>query len=151
MNRKKQVSHKLHRHIIRQRSFFILARWMAVSVVLILVVLTIITGGKILPVAGLFFKPTPTPTPDTLNIIPNLSGDNYVNLALKDLSEKLNISEISINIESVNQIDWADSSLGCPKPGKMYAQMVTPGYLIKLKAGNQIYLYHAGLNKVISC
>jgi hypothetical protein len=37
---------------------------------------------------------------------------------------------------------WSDTSLGCPQEGFMYAQVITPGYLIVLEAQGQTYEYH---------
>lgn len=43
---------------------------------------------------------------------------------------------------------WPDASLGMPVPGKMYAQVLTPGSRVTLKAGNTTYFY-ATSNKAI--
>jgi hypothetical protein len=37
---------------------------------------------------------------------------------------------------------WRDSSLGCPREGMMYAQVITPGYMIVLQAGDRLYEFH---------
>jgi hypothetical protein len=47
--------------------------------------------------------------------------------------------------------DWPDSSLGCPQPGMAYLQVITPGYLIVLRALGNDYMYHASYNYVILC
>ncbi len=39
-------------------------------------------------------------------------------------------------------VDWRDSSLGCPEPGKSYLQVITPGYRVVLQADGQTYEYH---------
>lgn len=36
---------------------------------------------------------------------------------------------------------WPDSSLGCPQPGQMYLQVVTPGYRVVLEAEGNRYDY----------
>jgi hypothetical protein len=41
---------------------------------------------------------------------------------------------------------WPNSALGCPQSGMMYAEVLTPGYLILLHAEGQDYEYHAGKN-----
>ena len=48
-----------------------------------------------------------------------------------------------IKVVSVEAVQWPDTSLGCPQPDMMYAQVVTPGYRIILEAGGQVYEYHS--------
>lgn len=72
-------------------------------------------------------------------------------LALADLARRLGIATESIAVRALARVDWPDASLGCPEPGFMYAQVVTPGYRIILEAGNQLYAYHASLHGVRFC
>jgi hypothetical protein len=48
-------------------------------------------------------------------------------------------------------MEWSDASLGCPQEGMMYAQVITPGYLIVLEAQGQTFEYHTdqGTNVVL--
>ena len=34
----------------------------------------------------------------------------------------------ALTITAVEPVNWPDTSLGCPKPGEFYAQVITPGY-----------------------
>jgi len=52
----------------------------------------------------------------------------------------------SVQVVSVEAVDWSDSSLGCPKTGMMYAQVITPGYKIVLESGGRTYNFHTTLN-----
>jgi hypothetical protein len=72
-------------------------------------------------------------------------------LAKGDLAQHLGLSADQIQIITVTAVDWPDASLGCPQPGKMYAQMITPGYQIILAAQGQEYEYHANLADVVLC
>jgi hypothetical protein len=45
-------------------------------------------------------------------------------------------------IVSVVAVEWPDASLGCPKPGMMYAQVVTGGYRVKVAVGGTVLDYH---------
>jgi hypothetical protein len=47
-----------------------------------------------------------------------------------------------VRLIRVEAREWSDASLGCPKPGQMYAQVITPGYLVVLEAGGQRLEYH---------
>ena len=84
-----------------------------------------------------------------------VSGDDtiaIVQVAKKDLAQRLGISERSIElVGGVEAVTWPDSSLGCPKPDKMYAQMLTPGCKFKLQGSGKIYDYHAGQEVVKMC
>ena len=39
-------------------------------------------------------------------------------------------------------VEWSDASLGCPEPGKMYAQVITPGFRLVFDYQGQRYEYH---------
>ncbi|MBI2849307.1 MAG: hypothetical protein HYX88_04175 [Chloroflexi bacterium] len=79
--------------------------------------------------------PVPTPVP--------AGAEVAVELAKKDLASKKNISDSGIAVVTVEEKDWADTSLGLPKPGTMYAQVITPGYRIILSHGGESYEYHS--------
>ncbi len=38
--------------------------------------------------------------------------------------------------------DWPDSSLGCPQPDMLYAQVITPGYLVVVEVSGEPIEYH---------
>ena len=62
----------------------------------------------------------------------------------KDLQERKGIGTEEITIERAEAVVWRDGSLGCPQPGMMYIQVLTPGYLVVLEVGGDMYNYHAG-------
>lgn len=74
-----------------------------------------------------------------------------IQAAQADLAERLNISLEGIVIQSAEAVEWPDASLGCPQPGMMYAQVITPGYRIVLTAQGQDYVYHSDQKRVIAC
>ncbi|MDD5371523.1 MAG: hypothetical protein PHQ40_20790, partial [Anaerolineaceae bacterium] len=49
-----------------------------------------------------------------------------------------------IEIVDASSVTWPDSSLGCPKPGMVYTQVLVDGILIRFRVGGQIYEYHGG-------
>ena len=72
--------------------------------------------------------------------------------AIADLAQHLNLPEEAVQLVSIEAVKWSDTSLGCPKEGYMYAQVITPGYLILLEAGGQQYEYHTDLKtNVVRC
>jgi len=52
----------------------------------------------------------------------------------------------NIVLVSAQSVDWADSSLGCPQPGMVYAQVITQGYKIVLRVGDIEYQFHTDAN-----
>ncbi len=46
---------------------------------------------------------------------------------------------------------WPNAGLGCPEPGRSYAQMVTAGFLIELEAEGRTYRYHTDERTVRLC
>lgn len=74
-----------------------------------------------------------------------------VDEAKRDLSERLGIPVEDINVISVEEVEWRDSSLGCPQPGSASLTVITPGYLILLEAEGQEYEYHADHKRVVTC
>ncbi|MBP6962780.1 MAG: hypothetical protein KBC96_00065 [Armatimonadetes bacterium] len=60
-----------------------------------------------------------------------------------DLAKRLELKAQDINAIETTPITWPDASLGIPEPGKMYAQVLTPGYRIILEARGVHYLYTA--------
>ena len=81
--------------------------------------------------------PEPTPTPE----VPSFGG-----LFMAELSNKLGIKPSNIKLVSYEDTIFNDSSLGCPEPGKLYAQVLTPGWKILFNANGSIYEYHSNID-----
>ncbi len=72
-------------------------------------------------------------------------------LAQQDLAKRLGVATAQISVVSATSVQWPDASLGCPKPGQMYAQVITPGLQVVLKAGGKTYEYHTSYSRVQFC
>lgn len=68
---------------------------------------------------------------------------DFVATAVADLADRLGINHDEIEVRAFEALTWPDSSLGCPKEGMMYAQVLTEGSRIKLAVGERLYAYHA--------
>ncbi|MCL0071999.1 hypothetical protein M1N51_02185, partial [Peptococcaceae bacterium] len=77
------------------------------------------------------YKEPPMPPPERI-----------ITLVKEDLASYLKVSPDEINVASVIPVVWNDSSLGVPKPGECYLQVLTPGYIIFLEHNRTIYRYH---------
>ena len=65
---------------------------------------------------------------------------------IADLAERLEISADEITVILERAVEWNDGSLGCPKPGMMYIQVITPGFRVVLLAKDQMFDYHTDTN-----
>lgn len=94
--------------------------------------------------------PEPTATPTT-----GSSGTEYgqaqplVEQAIADLAAQLNVRAGEIAVQQVMETEFRDTSLGVPEPGQMYAQVITPGYVIRLSAGDKVYEYHGAGDRIV--
>jgi hypothetical protein len=87
--------------------------------------------------------PTPTPGSPAEGAVPvPAEAVGAVQAAQADLAEKLGVEKGAIEVLSVEAVDWPDASLGCPQPGMMYAQVITPGFRVLLGVEGQVYEYH---------
>jgi hypothetical protein len=102
--------------------------------------------------------PTTLPTPIVRTEVPGESGSpgepsvlmpvetpDPVEAAVEALSQTLGIDPASITVGETLPVQWTDSSLGCPDPDKVYLQVVTPGYLVTLVVGENVYSVHTDL------
>lgn len=64
--------------------------------------------------------------------------------AVRDLARRLGVDPAQIRVVSAEEVTWPDGSIGCPKPGMMYPQVLTNGSRVVLEAQGQRYEYHAG-------
>jgi hypothetical protein len=60
-----------------------------------------------------------------------------------DAAKRTGKSAADITVVSAEAVTWRDASLGCPQPGMMSAQVLTPGYRVKLSAGREELVYHS--------
>lgn len=64
----------------------------------------------------------------------------------RDLARRLGVAETDVEVVGVHPMEWADASLGLPEPGMQYAQVITPGYHVVLRAAGLPYEYHSTLD-----
>ncbi len=93
--------------------------------------------------------PIATARPGQVNADPQL--ESLIAQARAQLAAKLGITAATAELVQAQPVDWPDSSLGCPQPGYMYSQIVTPGYLIILSANGKQYEFHGDRTRVSLC
>jgi hypothetical protein len=85
----------------------------------------------------------------TLSIPIEADMQNLINKAIADLAQRLTVPVNDIVLLEATSVVWPDGSLGCPQEGMQYAQVLTPGYLIRLKSGDQEYEYHSSKESTV--
>ena len=106
-------------------------------VIAIIVIVVAVIVGLIF-----FMKPQPSETPASAPPAPETPASaplapeipvEYQQIAedaTQIVAGALHVSPDEVTVLSVQKVTWSDASLGCPEPGMMYAQVLTPGYLV---------------------
>jgi len=85
--------------------------------------------------------PSPQASPVT-SPSPAAQNNPAVDAALREAATYLGVPATSLTVERVEPRDWPDAALGCPRPDVMYAQVVTPGYLVVISGAGKVLEYH---------
>jgi hypothetical protein len=72
-------------------------------------------------------------------------------LAIATLTAEPGVARESIEVAAVRAVEWRNSSLGCPKPGKLYLDVVTKGYEVTLLADGRVHVLHVAGNRAFEC
>jgi len=120
--------------------------WITISLILSLTLAgcipsqpTLATPAPVLPTE---METTQEPQPKPTNPDPVIQS--LIEKATDDLSQRLSVSASQINLIQASEVTWPDGSLGCPREGMSYIQVLTPGYFIVLENDNNQYGYHSG-------
>lgn len=58
-----------------------------------------------------------------------------------DASEKTGVEAASLGVTSIEERQFNDSALGCPEEGVLYAQVITPGYVVTVDVAGETLDY----------
>ncbi len=73
---------------------------------------------------------------------PSTRGQAARDAALKDAADHLGINQSQLTVDQMQEKEWSDASLGCPRQGVLYAQVITPGFLIVISGAGKQLEYH---------
>jgi hypothetical protein len=91
----------------------------------------------------------PTVPPSTVPVTGEVP-EAVMDAVRADLSARTGIDASGATVVTAEAVAWPDGSLGCPQPGVMYIQVVTPGYHVVLSLEGTTYDYRvAGEGSVI--
>ena len=60
-----------------------------------------------------------------------------------DAARRAGVSGSQVQVVQVRSVTWRDAALGCPREGMAYAQVLVPGWQVRIDAGGQAFDYHA--------
>jgi hypothetical protein len=79
-------------------------------------------------------------------------SDEIIVRAKKDLARRRGMCSEKIVLKQIETVAWPDTSLGYPQAGRVYAQVVTPGYRLVLSDEIADFEYHADSHqKIVYC
>ncbi len=66
-----------------------------------------------------------------------------IDRAVADAADRAGVDPAEITVVSADTRTWPSGALGCPEPGYLYTDVLTPGYRIVVEAGGREYDYRA--------
>ncbi|MFP4395225.1 MAG: hypothetical protein ACLFTI_08180 [Anaerolineales bacterium] len=61
----------------------------------------------------------------------------------EEVAEEVEVTPEELEAIAAEEVQWSDASLGCPEPGRVYAQVIVPGWKIIFRdASGQSYEVH---------
>ncbi len=82
------------------------------------------------------------PGPDSPGPNTSPGPDARVDAAKATLSASLGVDPSAIALVSVENLQWSNGAIGCPKPDMAYTQAIVPGYRIVLEHDGKRYDFH---------
>jgi hypothetical protein len=106
-----------------------------------------------LPVVGGGGSPIATPVVEPpQEVAQPLPGTETLVARAKEIltqTPKIDVGGDAIALVAIEARQWRDSSLGCPREGMMYSQVITPGYLLVLQAGGKQFEFHTNTGEAV--
>jgi len=70
----------------------------------------------------------------------------------EDAARRFKVDASAVVLTRAEQVTWADGSLGCPEPGRMYTQQLVAGYRVVAKTTAGELTYHTDeRGNVVNC
>lgn len=70
--------------------------------------------------------------------------DDLLDAIVADAAERTSVDPDEVEIISMTEETFNDSSLGCPEPGQVYTQVITPGHIVIVQGGGAELDYRVG-------
>jgi hypothetical protein len=72
-------------------------------------------------------------------------------IAIDALAAEIGIARDRVLVDTVRAVEWRDSSLGCPKPGVAYLDVIASGHRVLLRVDRQVHVVHEAGNRAFVC
>lgn len=82
-------------------------------------------------------RATATTEVSTTMSLPKALPKALAEAIIADAADRTGVPISEIVVESVEEVTFNDSSLGCPEPGMAYTQVLTPGQIVLVDAGGE--------------
>jgi hypothetical protein len=82
---------------------------------------------------------------------PSDPSDEAVAKARDAVARRLAVSEERVHLVDVTVRRWTDASLGCPRKGEVYAQVLTEGHRVKLRVDDRIFDVRVAGGRAMIC
>jgi hypothetical protein len=66
-------------------------------------------------------------------------SDAIIEQALAEVSQVTGVPAGDLEVTATETVEWSSSALGCPMPGQAYLDVITPGYRIEVRAGEELF------------
>jgi hypothetical protein len=83
--------------------------------------------------------PVPTVAPGISEGVPPA----VVRAAVSDAAARAGVDPAAVTVVAAEAVTFPNGGLGCPEPGMMYTDVLTPGYRVVVEAGGRRYDYRA--------
>jgi len=74
-----------------------------------------------------------------------------VRLAQAALAQALRVTAEHLRVADVRPVEWPDAALGCPEKGMQYAQVLVPGYDVRVDVDGTLHSVHVGAGRAVLC
>jgi hypothetical protein len=72
-----------------------------------------------------------------------------VQRAIETAAADAGVSASEVGLISFEEVEWNDTGLGCPELGGMYAQVITPGFDVRLLIDGDEREYHTDMTTAV--
>src|SRR5262245_12017801 len=74
--------------------------------------------------------PVPSSAPPEGKLVTAEVPPDLIEKMRADLAQRAGIAASDAKVVAAESITWPNGALGCPQPGRMYTQMLVPGYRV---------------------
>jgi hypothetical protein len=108
------------------------------------------TGASTPPATATPSSPAPPPSPAPTGGQADVPA-RLLDMVRADAAQRAGVAPAQVRIVSSTPQTWGDGSLGCPKPGEAYIQVMVEGFQIYAEAGGRSYDYRTSQTGVRLC